>query len=293
MLESMVEWMGYPLYYAFDGADAAAARRCRARDHLSLRPVPGRRRQDRDAGPAERARVGGVLRAGAARGPSSRPTSASHRTRGARRARDALRAIIVEAFAALTAEQVVARLDEAQIANARMNDMHDVWKHPQLAARERWTEVGTPAGAIPALLPPGDADAFAPRMDAVPALGTATDAILRRARLERPTDRARCASQARSELEAPRTLTRRAALALAAAVALTPPFASAQAYPSKPITLIVPFAAGGPTDVVARMIGAAMTQTLNQTVVIENKTGAGGTLAAAHVARPRRTATRF
>ena len=50
---------------------------------------------------------------------------------------------------------MIARLDEAQIANARMNDMHDVWQHPQLKARGRWTEVGTPGGPDPALLPPG------------------------------------------------------------------------------------------------------------------------------------------
>lgn len=61
--------------------------------------------------------------------------------------------------------------------------------------------------------------------------------------------------------------------------------ALAQGYPSKPITLVVPFAAGGPTDVPARMIGAAMAKSLGQTVVIENKTGAGGTLAADHVKR--------
>ena len=79
-------------------------------------------------------------------------------------------------------------------------------------------------------------------------------------------------------------LRRRAALALVATT-LAPSLASAQAYPSKPITLVVPFAAGGPTDVVARTLGAAMTRTLGQTVVIENKTGAGGTLAAAFTAR--------
>jgi len=67
--------------------------------------------------------------------------------------------------------------------------------------------------------------------------------------------------------------------------ALSAPAALAQAYPSKPITLVVPFAAGGPTDVVARTLGAAMTRTLNQTVIVENKTGAGGTIAAAHTAR--------
>ena len=56
-------------------------------------------------------------------------------------------------------------------------------------------------------------------------------------------------------------------------------------WPAKPITLVVPFAAGGPTDVVARTLGASMTKSLGQTVVIENKLGAGGTVAAAHVAR--------
>ena len=61
--------------------------------------------------------------------------------------------------------------------------------------------------------------------------------------------------------------------------------ALAQGYPSKPITLIVPFAAGGPTDVVSRLLGAAMMRTLGQSVVIENKTGAGGTLAALYTAR--------
>ncbi len=61
--------------------------------------------------------------------------------------------------------------------------------------------------------------------------------------------------------------------------------AFAQAYPSRPITMIVPFAAGGPTDVVARTLGASMSRNLGQTVVIENKLGAGGTIAANYVAK--------
>ncbi|HRH89367.1 MAG TPA: tripartite tricarboxylate transporter substrate-binding protein [Rubrivivax sp.] len=61
--------------------------------------------------------------------------------------------------------------------------------------------------------------------------------------------------------------------------------AAAQGWPSKPVTLVVPFAAGGPTDVVARVLAASMTKALHQTVVVENKTGAGGTVAAAYVAR--------
>jgi hypothetical protein len=58
-----------------------------------------------------------------------------------------------------------------------------------------------------------------------------------------------------------------------------------QTYPTRSISLIVPFAAGGPTDVVARTLSVPLSRALGQTVVVENKTGAGGTLAAAQVAR--------
>jgi tripartite-type tricarboxylate transporter receptor subunit TctC len=72
---------------------------------------------------------------------------------------------------------------------------------------------------------------------------------------------------------------------LAACLALASGSLLAQAFPSRPVTLVVPFAAGGPTDVVARSLGQAMTASLGQTVLIENKLGAGGTLAAGHVAK--------
>lgn len=61
--------------------------------------------------------------------------------------------------------------------------------------------------------------------------------------------------------------------------------AAAQTFPNKPITLVVPFAAGGPSDVIARLLGASMSQKLNQQVIVENTAGAGGTNAAGRVAR--------
>ena len=80
-------------------------------------------------------------------------------------------------------------------------------------------------------------------------------------------------------------MTRIRTLLAAAGLAAAFTGAWAQSYPARPVTLVVPFAAGGPTDVVARALGQAMSKTLGQTVIIENKTGAGGTLAAAYVAK--------
>lgn len=75
------------------------------------------------------------------------------------------------------------------------------------------------------------------------------------------------------------------AASLVTSLALGASCALAQTYPAKPISLIVPFAAGGPTDIVARTLAAAMAKPLGQTVLVENKLGAGGTLAAGYVAK--------
>jgi tripartite-type tricarboxylate transporter receptor subunit TctC len=72
---------------------------------------------------------------------------------------------------------------------------------------------------------------------------------------------------------------------LAAALTAVGSQVSAQSYPTKPIVLVVPFAAGGPTDVVARMISAPMGKSLGTTVVVENTVGAGGTIASQRVAK--------
>jgi tripartite-type tricarboxylate transporter receptor subunit TctC len=84
-------------------------------------------------------------------------------------------------------------------------------------------------------------------------------------------------------------LVRRRLLALAACIAVAtftlPGFARSQAYPARPITLVVPFAAGGPTDIVARILGERMATGLGQPVIVENVTGADGVLGVGRVVR--------
>ena len=177
MLESLVEWTSYPLYYAFEGA--APPPRTGA-SHATIYPygpfpagdgksvMLGLQNEREWAAFCEKVLLQPAL-AGDERFSSNSRRSA---------AREELRSIIVEAFAGLTAEQVIARLDEAKIANAHVNTLHDVWAHPQLQARRRWREVDTAAGPVPALLPPGSWEECEPRMDPVPALGEHTAAIL-------------------------------------------------------------------------------------------------------------------
>lgn len=92
--------------------------------------------------------------------------------------RQALDALIAACFAPLTREEVLRRLDETGIANSALNSMHDVWNHPQFAARQRWRDVTTPAGPIRALLPPATLSGVDAAMGDVPALGQHTQAIL-------------------------------------------------------------------------------------------------------------------
>ena len=75
-------------------------------------------------------------------------------------------------------------LDDAGIANAHVNDMAGLWAHPQLAARQRFVDVGTPVGVVPAMLPPGRNNQYDYRMDPVPAVGEHTDAILQSLQLD-------------------------------------------------------------------------------------------------------------
>lgn len=177
MLESLVEWTSYPLYYAIDGAAPPPRTGASHATIYPYGPFP--------AGDGKTVMLGlqnerewtlfcSIVLLAPELATDTRFASNSKRSA----AREALRALIVDAFSRLSSEEVLSRLDAAQIANAKVNDMHDVWAHPQLQARNRWREIDTPAGKIPALLPPGSWEEQAPRMDAVPALGQHTDSIL-------------------------------------------------------------------------------------------------------------------
>jgi len=92
--------------------------------------------------------------------------------------RAAMHEEIDKIFLKLNAAEILARLEKAGIANARLNSMQEFWDHPQLEARDRWREVGSPAGPLDAMKPPFNLDGFEPRMDAIPALGAHNRAIL-------------------------------------------------------------------------------------------------------------------
>jgi itaconate CoA-transferase len=102
--------------------------------------------------------------------------------------RPALHAEIDGVFRRLTGAEVVTRLADARIAYGRRREVAEVLEHPQLAARERWTEVGSPAGPIRSLLPPITLPGRAPRLDPIPDVGEHTESILRWLEEHRPQD---------------------------------------------------------------------------------------------------------
>lgn len=178
MLESLVEWMGYPLYYAYDGATPPPRAGASHSTIYPYGPFPASKGETVMLG-LQNEREWALFCERVLKSPQlltdERFNSNSKRSAN----RSELRAIIVEAFGQLGTEEVVARLDAAPIANAKVNNMHDVWEHPQLQARGRWTSIDSPSGKLPALLPPASNSAFTAKMEAIPSLGQHREIILR------------------------------------------------------------------------------------------------------------------
>lgn len=181
MLEALGEWMGFPMYYGVYGG--TAPQRTGA-SHAAIAPY----------GPFSCAAGEQVFlgiqnerewRSFCRDVLGDEPLATDERfSSNSRRVahRDELGQQIGERFAALTADEVLQRLDAAGIANARLRDVGEFFDHPQLAARNRWRDVSTPNGAVKALVPPATLAGQEPVMGAVPRLGEHNAAI--RAELE-------------------------------------------------------------------------------------------------------------
>ena len=177
MLEALGEWMGYAMYYSTDRASPPPRT---GATHATIYPY----------GPFK-AGDGKTIMLGLQNEREwelfcekvlDQPTLANdprfEKNFKRNENRIELQQIILDRFASLTSEQVIAKLDAAQIANASLNDMHQFWDHEQLKARQRWVSVDSPKGQMPALLPPGVNNAYQYRMDKIPSVGEHTVAIL-------------------------------------------------------------------------------------------------------------------
>lgn len=177
LLETMIEWMSQPLYYSYDNAPAPV--RCGA-SHATIQPYG-----PFPAGDGKAVMLGlqnerewtrfciEVLQTPELVGDTRFDTNSKRVA-----ARAELREIITAAFSTLSSEEVTERLDVAGIANARVNDMHDVWAHPQLSARNRWTSVGSPVGPLDVLRPPAFPEGLEAPMGPVPSVGEHSATIL-------------------------------------------------------------------------------------------------------------------
>lgn len=177
LFDALADWMGFPMYYTAYGG--SAPQRTGA-SHAAIAPY----------GPF--AVIDGVVFLGIQNEREwvvfcadvlTRPdlaTDARFITSADRVAhRDDLREVIETTFSTLTADEALAKLDAAGIANARLRTIQQFIDHPQLAARDRWREVASPAGPLRALLPAATIASVEPRFDPIPAVGEHTDAILR------------------------------------------------------------------------------------------------------------------
>ena len=177
MFEALGEWMGFPAYFTAYGGTAPPRS---GAHHATIVPYGPFRAGDGGTvflsvqNEREFARFCDVVLRNSGLAKDARFSSGPARQAN----RAAMHREIEEVFSTLSANQVVERLEAADIANARLNSMQQFWEHPQLAARGRWKKVGTPAGEVDALKPPVNMDGMEPRMGPVPAVGEHSRTIL-------------------------------------------------------------------------------------------------------------------
>ena len=184
MLESLGEWMSFPMYYTYEGAPMPPLA---GAEHAAIYPYG-----PFDTGGEGTVMLGmqnerewGIFCRDILGKPELEKDSRFESTSIRSQNRKELRGVIEEVFSKYSADEVLDRLQKAGIANAKVNDMAGLWAHPQLKARDRWTEVNTPNGMIPALKPAGAAEGFHVRMDPVPSVGEHQEAIFREFGIER------------------------------------------------------------------------------------------------------------
>ena len=177
MLEALGEWMGFPAYFTAYGGSAPPRS---GAHHATIVPYGPFRAGDGQTvflavqNEREFAQFCDVVLKEPALKSDARFSSGPARQKN----RAAMHAEIERVFSALKVDDVIQRLEAADIANARLNEMSEFWRHPQLAARGRWAKVGSPAGELDVLKPPVNIEGMEPRLDAIPAAGEHTAAIL-------------------------------------------------------------------------------------------------------------------
>ena len=176
LFDALSEWMGYPAYYTLYGGEPPARAGVR---HATVVPYGSYRCAD-----------GAVLLAVQTEGQwktfcetvclhpewetDERFTSPARRLTN----REALEEMIEESLSTVPRDEVVRRLEVADIPFGSVNEVVEFVEHPQLAARDRWQTVASPAGPLKAIIPPFDLEGMVPRMGAIPDVGDHTDEIL-------------------------------------------------------------------------------------------------------------------
>jgi len=176
MLDALGEWMSQPYFYSVYGGHPAQRTGARHASISPYGPYPAAGGSQVFLG-IQNEREWAVL-CEKVLGRPELATDGRFATNPDRVAHDGeLTAIISAVFSAIPADELAARLDAAGLANARLRTPAEFADHPQLAARDRWREVGTPGGPVRALLPPVTVPGREAVMGAVPAVGQHTDAI--------------------------------------------------------------------------------------------------------------------